>query len=1039
MVKKNMQKSLLIGSTASLLMVVSAPNVIAQEVNAALKAKKQAESVEVIEVSGVRASLENALNVKRQSASIVDAISATDIDALPALDLGEALQALPGVQLNSGDEGRQSTISLRGLSSGFVKTTAFGQSFATPSAASNASSVGAGNPFAAFESGVFDGVTVVKSPTADLQEGGIAGVVDQKLQQALSKKDGIATISLGARYEELADAFNPEFKLSGVKHLIEDKLAVAFKYSQSDQEFRRDTFDVIDYISVETDANGPRATNIEEYRDAWGVPEDAQLRVPLRGRNVHQYSNGDRKSFSGNIEYRVHDDFKVGAHVLLSERQLDDGTKETTSYELGLNRTNSRNDFYLSDVTLDINTAPFAYTALNEDGTGGDAYIVSNLDFLNGRYQIENRKTTFNEKSNGVILYADYMLDNWLLDSKVTYSKAENNFENVGLNFVHEGNRATSQTPTGFNGTINTGQGDLGRIEVSGGLEVPYVYDNLEWNTPLVSASTVLSRDEVNQGRGLRAGVNGRVRDLTKDYSSGEFNALRFTDFGFGDLLRFDTIKFGGRFSKETLDSIDQRQGIGGIDTSNIGSSYLSSDAVLSANQSSFFNGKIPGTFDHTNGWVTFINEDAIDALQTNIVTDRNDLALPNTIPAVYPFLERSRSGFWDTMNAGTDLPNNLAFNFEAQQDISAMYLTTDFSGELGEDITYRGNIGVRHIKTDNTFYGTRIGVDENNNPIGVAETFEDTYTNTLPMMNIAFDLHEDVVLRAAYYEGIVRPNLLAQRPSAGVRESSSLVTVDLPASTVRPYESDNYDISLEWYNREGSAISIGYFQKNITNLFENAEGYCPENSSDPIVNQLAGEVERVFISDTEFTCQQVELFQQIDENDQPGELINREVRINSVINNNEELKVEGFELAVQQKLDFLPYPWNGFGGVFNYTKLKQTGDETLLTRVSPESYNLITYWENDGFSVRFAYNWRDDQTLQGANSFLGTGIRTRKAQGRLDFSGSYAVTKNLKVFLQAFNLTDETGKDFYGNDERAIHSLTYAGRIYKATVSYKF
>ena len=141
----------------------------------------------------------------------------------------------------------------------------------------------------------------------------------------------------------------------------------------------------------------------------------------------------------------------------------------------------------------------------------------------------------------------------------------------------------------------------------------------------------------------------------------------------------------------------------------------------------------------------------------------------------------------------------------------------------------------------------------------------------------------------------------------------------------------------------------------------------------------------------------------------------------------------------IQQKLDFLPYPWNGFGGVFNFTKIRQSGSESLLSRVSPKSFNLITYWENDGISLRFAYNWRDDQQTAGANSFLGTGTRTIKAKGRLDFSGSYAVTKNLKLYVQGINLTDEITTSHYGFTDDAIHQLSYTGRIYKVSASYKF
>ncbi|MDU0352594.1 hypothetical protein RS130_00515 [Paraglaciecola aquimarina] len=549
--------------------------------------------------------------------------------------------------MNSETEGRQSTISLRGLSSGFVKTTAFGQSFATPSPASG-NRVGAPNPFSAFESGIFDGVTVVKSPTADMQEGGLAGIVDQKLQQALSKKDGLATISIGGRYESLAEALNPNIKFSGVKHLIEDKLAVAFKFSHSGQEFRRDTFDIIDYVSVETDANGERATNLAEYREAWDVPADAEIRVPLRGRNVIQYSDGDRNSFSGNIEYRASDDLKLGAHILVSERSLDDGTKETTNYEAGLHRTNSRNDFYQGEVTLDMNVSPFAYTALTEDGNGGQAYIAPAISFNNGKLQNENRKTTFHEKTQGVILYGDYLADDWVYDGKISYSEATNEFTNIGVGYNHQGNRNTSQTPSGFNGYINTGRGDLSAIEVSGGLDVPYVYDNLPWPSgaiPITSNAVSLLAD-ANQGRRLSTYVNGRTRDLLSDMSSAEFNAQRYTDFGFGSGLRFDSIKFGGRIQKETIESIDQVHSLGGVNLNNLNSSLLS-DQPLSAQQSPFFNGNIPGTFDHTNGWVTIDNDATIAALQNGIVTDRNELPL-GTLDSLHSSVTMNRAGFWD-------------------------------------------------------------------------------------------------------------------------------------------------------------------------------------------------------------------------------------------------------------------------------------------------------------------------------------------------------------------------------------------------------
>lgn len=807
--RSNINRKLL-GNTAALLLTISSPTLLAQEVNTAVNSaqqntdkKQQEENVEVIEVSGVRASLEDALNTKRNAASIVDAISATDIDALPALDFGEALQAIPGVQLNTDEEGRQSTISLRGLGSGFVKTTAMGQSFATPSGASNINAVGEPNPFAAFEASIFDGVTVVKSPTADLQAGGIAGIVDQKLQQALSKKDGSASISVGGRYEDLTGNVDPNFRISGVKHLMDKKLGVAFKLAGSGQTFRRDTFDIVDYTSVDTVDGDVRATNIAEYREKWGLADDAQLTAPARARNVSEYSDGDRISFSGNIEYRVSENFKLGAHLLFSERDLADGTKEASTISPGFNTRRRDRDNFDARVTLDMDTAPFAYDRTADEEGAPLVYAVSNYDFTDGSLQTENRKTTFREKTEGIILYADYFTDDWAFDGTITRSEASNEFQNVGFTFLSnqdwrdsfnftdaDGRRnGIDSVPTGFNGSINSGNGNLDNIFVQGEYDQPYVYNNLVWQVPNLSSSSVNSVSDANQGRRLAFRITGRVRDLSREVSSAEFNAERFVDFGLGDGLNFETIKFGARFSRESLESIDQRQGLAGVDTSNISDAFLT-DNILSSEQGDYFGGNIPGTFDNTSGWLTIDNALALEMLQEGIETDVNNIPTATSFSTPFAGLERNRTGFWDQQDRNSGLPNNLGFNFAADQDILAMYVMSDFGGQLGS-VPYRGNIGVRHIQTDNTFDGFETQVDEQGrNGIAAPVTFEDDYQHTLPMANITFEVHDDVLLRGAYYEGIVRPNLLAQRPTAALRGGNQTVRLDLPTATVRPYEA---------------------------------------------------------------------------------------------------------------------------------------------------------------------------------------------------------------------------------------------------------
>ena len=94
--------------------------------------ESQAEQpVEVIEVSGIRGSLNKALNLKRQNLQIVDAIVAEDIGKFPDNNVVEALQRVTGIQVTDRGQGEVSTVSIRGLTD--VTTTVNGRNIFTAS------------------------------------------------------------------------------------------------------------------------------------------------------------------------------------------------------------------------------------------------------------------------------------------------------------------------------------------------------------------------------------------------------------------------------------------------------------------------------------------------------------------------------------------------------------------------------------------------------------------------------------------------------------------------------------------------------------------------------------------------------------------------------------------------------------------------------------------------------------------------------------------------------------------------------------------
>ena len=150
---------------------------------------------EIIEVRGIRRSLEASQSIKMDSSSIVEAISAEDIGKLPDVSIAESLARLPGVtaqRLN----GRAQNISIRGMSADF--STALFNGREVVSTGDNR-----GVEFDQFPSELLNGVLVYKTPDATLIGQGLAGTVDMQTIKPLAH--GEQTFSVGGRYEMSQD------------------------------------------------------------------------------------------------------------------------------------------------------------------------------------------------------------------------------------------------------------------------------------------------------------------------------------------------------------------------------------------------------------------------------------------------------------------------------------------------------------------------------------------------------------------------------------------------------------------------------------------------------------------------------------------------------------------------------------------------------------------------------------------------------------------------------------------------------------------
>ena len=135
--------------------------------------------VDEVVVTGFRASLANALNIKRNENGIVDAISAEDMADFPDLNLAESLQRIPGVAISRrSGEGRQVTV--RGLGSDYTRVRVNGmEAIATSSGTSNSGGTnrGRGFDFNIFSSDLFSNLIVRKTSSAEVDEGSLGATI----------------------------------------------------------------------------------------------------------------------------------------------------------------------------------------------------------------------------------------------------------------------------------------------------------------------------------------------------------------------------------------------------------------------------------------------------------------------------------------------------------------------------------------------------------------------------------------------------------------------------------------------------------------------------------------------------------------------------------------------------------------------------------------------------------------------------------------------------------------------------------------------
>lgn len=193
----------------------------------AMNAVAQQPEIEEVVVLGIAGSLTRAMDIKRDSASVVDSIAAEDIGKFPDLNVAESLQRITGVSIDrSGGEGRQVTV--RGFGPQFNTVLVNGRQIASYSG-------GREFNFDIFATELISGADVYKTGRANRQEGGIGATIDIKTARPLDNPGMQIAGSIKGVYETLSEETSPSASVIFSNTFADDTVGLMLAYSRAER------------------------------------------------------------------------------------------------------------------------------------------------------------------------------------------------------------------------------------------------------------------------------------------------------------------------------------------------------------------------------------------------------------------------------------------------------------------------------------------------------------------------------------------------------------------------------------------------------------------------------------------------------------------------------------------------------------------------------------------------------------------------------------------------------------------------------------
>lgn len=336
-------------------------------------------------------------------------------------------------------------------------------------------------------------------------------------------------------------------------------------------------------------------------------------------------------------------------------------------------------------------------------------------------------------------------------------------------------------------------------------------------------------------------------------------------------------------------------------------------------------------------------------------------------------------------------LNNSLAGDYEGSEDVFAAYAMASVS--LNPKTTLLG--GVRFEQTDAKYTANerRNGVWNVGGAVGSTD-----YTTVMPGLHLVWRPKDKAVVRFAWTNTLGRPNYSNLAPRRRVDDIETSVGSGVYTGSVsdgnpglKPFESMNFDLSLEYYLPKAGILSVGVFHKDIDNpVYGNRSTFLNTDFEGRTYDTLT--ISRP-------------------ENAKSG-------------------RVTGVELNYQQFFTFLPSPFDGLGVNLNYTFVDSSAALLLQARDVPffkqsdKIGNIALVYEKYGWEARVALAINGPYLTEvGANSDTDIYNDDRKV---IDAKISYRINSHFTVFSEFLNLNEEPLKEFTGIASRNTGNEIY-------------